>query len=409
MSQIAYISLPLLLSVVVGFLFFVFGLLFWEQYRGKGIAVTARQLMSYILICSSYLFILNFLIKSGYIAFIPQLIFTAEPVRLLMGTLILFVAFCMTRPEVSHRNLKVKPIFTLYLIPFFLDLGILYPAFLLPNQDKITVITTKQLVPAIKYLETNPLYHFYVRMQYSKLVLALYIFAALVLFIQYWWKNHRTLSSPEKRTLIFAITSVLVLLFLVIEYALPKWLALPEMRFINGMSVIEPISVLILLMVGAFLFLMILKEQIAGKVSQANSKNPIDSQEFESTKTTSLKYGNNALDLSSINDLLQQTEDLMKSQQCFLDGELTLTDLANHLGLTNNQLSQVINVGAGIGFADYVNNYRIHHAAELLKQKDKKHSMIEIALESGFNSKTPFYNAFRKNLKMSPSQFVKLH
>jgi AraC-like DNA-binding protein len=407
MNQIAYISLPLLLSAVVGFLFLVFGLLFWDRYRGKGIAVTARQLMSFILLCSSYLFLLNFLIRSGYIVFIPQLIFTGEPVRLLMGALILLLAFCLTRNERSYRSLKVKPIFTLYLIPFFLDLGILYPGFILPNHDKISVITTGQLVPAIKYLEMNPLFHFYVRMEYSKLALALYTFAALVLFIHYWWKNHRTLSSQEKRILIYAITSVLVLLFLVIEYALPKWLALPNMKIINGMSVIEPISVLILLMVGAFLFLMILKEKIEGKLVQADVKESAEFRRPESIKIRDLKYGNNALDQSSINEILQQTEEFMKSQKCFLDGELTLTDLANRIGVTNNQLSQVINVGARIGFADYVNNYRIKHAVELLKEKNKKHSIIDIALESGFNSKTPFYNAFKKNLKMSPSQFIK--
>jgi AraC-like DNA-binding protein len=97
----------------------------------------------------------------------------------------------------------------------------------------------------------------------------------------------------------------------------------------------------------------------------------------------------------------------MKSQKHFLNGELTLPDLASRIGLTNNQLSQVIDMGAGIGFADYVNNYRITNAVKLLKENDKKRSIIDIALESGFNSKTPFYNAFKKNLKMSPSQFVK--
>jgi AraC-like DNA-binding protein len=407
MNQIPNISLSALLAAVTGVLFLVFGLLFWDRYRGKGIAVTARQLMSFILICSSYLFLLGFLFKSGYIYFVPQLIFTGEPARLLMGTLILLLAYCLTRTDLSYRSLKVKPIFTLYLIPFFLDLGILFPGYLLPNQDKIKVITTQQLVPSIKYLENNPLYQFYVKMEYSKLVLALYVFAALVLFIHYWWKNHQTLSSQEKRVQVYAITSLLVILLLVIEYALPKWLALPKMKIMNGMSIIEPISILILLMVGAFLFLMILKEKIEGRLVPSDTIESPGAQEPELSATQHLKYGNNALDQSSINSLFQQTDELMKSQKCFLNGELTLPDLASRIGLTNNQLSQVINMGAGIGFADYVNNYRITHAVKLLKENDKKRSIIDIALESGFNSKTPFYNAFKKNLKMSPSQFIK--
>ena len=97
---------------------------------------------------------------------------------------------------------------------------------------------------------------------------------------------------------------------------------------------------------------------------------------------------------------------LMESQKPYLDGELNLLKLAEAVGLSGHQLSYLLNNGFGVNFFQFVNGYRVQEAKVLLSDPDKSHlSMLGIAFESGFNSKTAFNTAFKKLTGLSPSAF----
>ncbi|MDH6254087.1 AraC-like DNA-binding protein [Chryseobacterium sp. H1D6B] len=101
-------------------------------------------------------------------------------------------------------------------------------------------------------------------------------------------------------------------------------------------------------------------------------------------------------------------EAVMQSEKPYLDSELNLIRLSELLSISTHHLSYVINKGFNKNFFQYVNEYRIEYAKILLKNdKNNKLSILGIAYESGFNSKTSFNNTFKKLTDQTPSEFKK--
>ncbi len=98
---------------------------------------------------------------------------------------------------------------------------------------------------------------------------------------------------------------------------------------------------------------------------------------------------------------------IMDEQKLYLDSELSLADLARRLHTNTSMLSQVINVGLGRNFNDFVNEYRINEFKKLALDESRQHlSLLGIALDAGFNSKATFNRVFKKSTGVSPKEFV---
>jgi len=69
-------------------------------------------------------------------------------------------------------------------------------------------------------------------------------------------------------------------------------------------------------------------------------------------------------------------------------------------------VSELLNQTLGLHFFDFINGHRIDHARQLLLTEPSK-SILDILLESGFNSKSSFNTAFKKQMGMTPSAFRK--
>lgn len=96
----------------------------------------------------------------------------------------------------------------------------------------------------------------------------------------------------------------------------------------------------------------------------------------------------------------------MTDEEPHLEPSLTLFDLATQLGMPTKELSVLINHDIGSHFFDFVNEYRIEKAKEILRNTDqKKFTISEILYEVGFNSKSSFNTAFKKHSGMTPSQW----
>ncbi|AKK74505.1 quinolinate synthetase [Chryseobacterium gallinarum] len=104
----------------------------------------------------------------------------------------------------------------------------------------------------------------------------------------------------------------------------------------------------------------------------------------------------------------KQLEKVMDAQKPYLDSELNLIKLAEILLVSTHHLSYVINTGFGKNFFQYVNEYRIEHAKKLLQDSDHKYSILGIAYESGFNSKTSFNTTFKKLTGKTPSEYKRM-
>ena len=98
----------------------------------------------------------------------------------------------------------------------------------------------------------------------------------------------------------------------------------------------------------------------------------------------------------------------MLNQKPYLDTDLNLIKLAELFGTNAHKLSYIINSGFNINFFNFINQYRVEEAKLLLlNSKMDQYSILGIAYEAGFNSKTAFNTAFKKIANQTPSDFKK--
>lgn len=107
-------------------------------------------------------------------------------------------------------------------------------------------------------------------------------------------------------------------------------------------------------------------------------------------------------------ELIGKLEYLMNREQLFLNPDLKLNDISQKLKIHRNVISKVINQHWKVNFFQWVNNYRLEKAKELLSSHDFNHLSIEgIAKTVGFNSKSVFNPLFKKKYGITPSDFRK--
>ena len=97
----------------------------------------------------------------------------------------------------------------------------------------------------------------------------------------------------------------------------------------------------------------------------------------------------------------------METERLFLDNELGLPELAKEMYISSHDLSYLLNEGFGMNFFQFINTYRVNEAKQLMLSDKHRHlNLLGIAYSAGFNSKTTFNTAFKKETGLSPSQFI---
>lgn len=124
------------------------------------------------------------------------------------------------------------------------------------------------------------------------------------------------------------------------------------------------------------------------------------------SNTTIQKYAKSSLSDSS--ELFEHIKAILKEEELYLDFDLKLNTVAEKLDVSIHHISQAINQNAQMSFPDFINSFRIEEAKKKLIEP-KPDTIFAISLDVGFNSKAAFYSAFRKNTKMTPTEYKKLH
>jgi AraC-like DNA-binding protein len=108
------------------------------------------------------------------------------------------------------------------------------------------------------------------------------------------------------------------------------------------------------------------------------------------------------------NEALRRLRSHMKTEAPYLEPSLSIYDLSKQLNLPTKELSVLINHNLNQHFFDFVNEYRIKKAMEILADASKSDlTILEILYEVGFNSKSSFNTAFKKYTKQTPTQYRK--
>lgn len=110
------------------------------------------------------------------------------------------------------------------------------------------------------------------------------------------------------------------------------------------------------------------------------------------------------------NDNLEQMiESIMqgiKQQKLYLNQSINIEQFSDKINLPQRDVSFAINRAFNTNFFEFINSYRIEEAKSYLSNKQYDNmTIMDILLESGFNSKSSFQRFFKRLVGMSPSEF----
>ncbi|PIF00818.1 MAG: hypothetical protein CR994_03985 [Maribacter sp.] len=143
-----------------------------------------------------------------------------------------------------------------------------------------------------------------------------------------------------------------------------------------------------------------------GVFMNMDSPHPDEGNHSDDYGQLSSQYVKSGLTEEKIMLYAKQVTDHMKQEKPYLQDDLTLTILAEQCNLSNVHLSQVLNQHFQLNFYDFVNQYRIEESKKMLTSPDYDNlSVLGIAFNCGFKSKSSFNRYFKKYNGVSPSVF----
>ncbi|MBO4565821.1 MAG: helix-turn-helix transcriptional regulator, partial [Bacteroidales bacterium] len=103
-------------------------------------------------------------------------------------------------------------------------------------------------------------------------------------------------------------------------------------------------------------------------------------------------------------DLMAELSHLIEEKELFLRKDLRVADIAKELATNRTYMSILVNNLTGSGFSDLINGYRIRYAQQLmLEHPEMVHG--DVAIASGFASRTAFLRTFKAKTGLSPTEW----
>jgi len=119
------------------------------------------------------------------------------------------------------------------------------------------------------------------------------------------------------------------------------------------------------------------------------------------------KYQKSGLTEKASGELLRELKRLMTEEALYKKSDLSIDELSSRLGVHPNYLSQTINQNEKKNFYDFVNAYRIEEFKRLIEMhKNQQFTLLSLAYDCGFSSKTSFNRCFKKVTGQTPSEYV---
>ncbi len=119
------------------------------------------------------------------------------------------------------------------------------------------------------------------------------------------------------------------------------------------------------------------------------------------------KYPKSGLSEEAAAKLHQSLIQLMTDGALYKKSDLSINDLSSKLGVHPNYLSQIINQKEQKNFYDFVNTYRFEEFKRLIAmQKNQQYTLLSLAYDCGFSSKSSFNRYFKKATGKTPSEYT---
>ncbi len=295
--------------------------------------------------------------------------------------------------SVVKDNFKLKPIHLLNVLPFLIHIIVLLPNFFLQtateqsaffsnyfDQTEVKWLTIFGYSVSVIYL----LLYCWVIRRYKKLLL----------------ENYATYESLANYRF---LKHFVILIFIGFSITTFKEILL----FNAGKVSIDNIRIITLLYGIFFISWLVLKALHAPKLFRGIEGDvPLVKDMLQEEKNAANIVEDEG---TAVAKQLSELQTFMQENEPYLNPSLTVKDLSKLVGIPSRELSILVNHHLGQHFFDFVNEYRIKKAMNMLRDPEyKQHTVLEILYEVGFNSKSPFNAAFKKFAKMTPTAFRKM-
>ncbi|MCY1720645.1 helix-turn-helix domain-containing protein [Prolixibacteraceae bacterium Z1-6] len=357
--------------LIIGFVQSLFGILLFLAKRPKHLSFSILT----IWLCVNVIFLGAMLLPFQVVDYFKPGIF---PVLFLFGPLLYFYVSSLTL-----ERFKFKAKFSVHLIPLFL----VSAHRLISDPVSVTSSTFDNETPAFTY---NKIY-------FVLLIISMFVYwvfsVKLILShrknIPFYFSNY-----SQKNTLTWLIFVVLIfLLFFVLEFFFSSLGRILNFNLIPFFSLPTSLTV--------FSFIIIffgINQSVIYKFKTFNPGAP--------NENVDEKYKRSALSEQQINEINKQVYAYLKDKKPYLNPEFSLQMMVDDLGISRQNLSQVINAGQQKNFYQLINGFRLEEVKTLLNDPAYSHyTILGIALECGFNSKTSFNRIFKEETGLTPTQF----
>lgn len=290
--------------------------------------------------------------------------------------------------SVCYTNFRLKPKHLIHLIPFFaFNAFMMWGIYLNDRPTKIMFINSMNDMPLVQFF----LYLFEVLFQVYFIASFLVIRKAKKIYLEnYTNPNISSLNALYKITILYYVLHFIVLIRWLITYMFGVGEIRGWIVTIDGFA--------FLFCTCWYLFVALNNPEFFRGVN-ADLK-PIKEVVSEEKPSPEINEEKNAA--------IESLKDFMLKNEPYLDSSLTIQDLAKQVEMPVKDLSTLINLYMDKHFFDFVNEYRIEKAMEILKDPSQKQlTILEILYEVGFNSKSSFNTSFKKYTGKTPTDFRK--
>lgn len=312
-------------------------------------------------------------IFSGEYLFFPDLLGIEKAFPFIHGPILYLYIESLTRQ-------KLNKYWSLHFLAAAIIYCILYDFFILPPEEKIKTYQNGK-----SYLELRKVLN--ILMIISGII---YINLSLVSLKRYKSKISNQYSNLEKINLNWAYYLIIGMLII--------WLCV-----VTKNDILIFTSVVVFVLTAAYFGI-----NKVGILNISELKNNTLENIQPENKEVPAKYQKSHLTDEKTQLIYKRLVNKMESEKLFTDPELNLNLVSSLLEVHPNLLSQIINTVENKNFYDYVNTYRISEFKRLaVLPENEKFTILSLAFESGFNSKTSFNRNFKKYEKKSPREFLK--
>ena len=127
---------------------------------------------------------------------------------------------------------------------------------------------------------------------------------------------------------------------------------------------------------------------------------------FKDLSRSIIKYRNTRVSEGQSQDIIKKLEYLLKKELLYREPDIKLPSIAKHMNIRPNVLSRIINEYYDMNFNQLINDHRIEEVKnKFADPKFDKYTIIGIAYDAGFNSKSSFNSVFKDKVGLSPKEF----